>query len=353
MKFGIIMVPQVPEGHPEPYKKLIEQAEFAEELGYNSIWLTEHHFGMYGRPSMEAIAGYLGARLEKMRIGVAVVVLPLHHPLRVAEDWATLDHLTDGRVELGVGRGNQPAEFEGFQVSRDEARERFNESLTIIRKAWTEERFSYDGEFWTIPEVSVRPKPLQQPHPRIWCPAVSAYSVKMIVNHGVHGLVGPYLTPFDILKTDYFDPWYEATREAGRTDLLLGHNEFIYVGETEEQVRQDIEDKIMWYLRLAAKIWGSRDASKTPAQYANYVEVLDYFATVEFEEVYRDLSLLGTPDLVAEKVAWFEEQGVDELLSFMWFGGLEHEKAMRNMELFATEVMPRFDRTKAMAAATA
>ena len=113
------MVPQVPEGHPEPYPKILEQVEYAEELGYDSVWVTEHHFSPYGRPGMEGLAGYLGARTKRIRIGAGVVVLPLHHPVRVAEDWATIDHLLEGRLEFGIGRGSQPAEFAGFDVPLD------------------------------------------------------------------------------------------------------------------------------------------------------------------------------------------------------------------------------------------
>ncbi len=342
MRFGVIIVPQVPEGDPEPYNDLVEQVEHAEELGFDSVWFTEHHFSPYGRPGLEALTAFVGARVKKIRIGAAVVVLPLHHPIRVAEDWATIDHLLEGRLEFGVGRGSQPAEFAGFEVGLDAARERFRESLSVIRRAWTEDTFAHDGEFWKFPETRVLPKPYQKPHPRIWGTAVSDYSVRMMVEYEINGLIGPYLTPYDVLKEKYFDVWHEAVREADRTDLALGHNEFIYVGESEKQVKADAEEDVMWYVRLAAKIWGERDRSKVVAQYDNYTDFLEYFETVSFDEIYRDLSMLGTPDMVAEKVGWMRDQGVDELLAFMSFGGLSQEKALRNMELFATEVMPRF-----------
>ncbi|MGI9556461.1 MAG: LLM class flavin-dependent oxidoreductase [Solirubrobacterales bacterium] len=346
MRFGAIIVPQVPDGDPEPYRDVLEQALRAEELGFDSVWLTEHHFSPYGRPGVEPLAAYVGARTKRIRIGVAIVVLPLHHPLRVAEDWATIDHLLEGRLEFGVGRGSQPAEFASFEIGLDTARERFKESLSIIRRSWTEDSFAHEGEFWNFPETKVLPKPYQQPHPRIWGTAVSDYSVKMMVDYGVHGIIGPYLTPYELLKENYFDVWHQAVRDAGRTDLQLAHNEFIYVGETEEQVKADAEKDVMWYVKLAAKIWGERDRSKVVDQYSNYADFLDHFEQLSFDEIYQDLSMLGTPDRVSEKVAWFEEQGVDELMAFLSFGGLSQEKSMRNMEMFATEVMPRFKESK-------
>lgn len=343
MKFGVILVPQMRDGQPEPFEKLLEQAEYAEELGYDSVWLTEHHFGPYGRPAAPALAGYAIARTSRIRISTAVVVLPFHHPLRVAEDWATLDHLSKGRVDVGVGRGNQPHEFAGLDVPLSEAEQRFSESLEIIRKAWTEERFSYDGRFWKVRDVSVVPKPYTKPHPPLWQAAVSDYTVQKIIERGINGLIGPYLCPYELLKERYFDVWHRLLAQSGRSGLQMCHNEFVYVGESDQQVKADIRDYIMWYVRTAARIWGERDRGKVTEQFANYTDVLERFESLTFDEIYGDLGMFGTPDRVAEKVRWMrDEGGVDYLMNFMWFGGFEQEKALRNMELFAKEVMPRF-----------
>jgi alkanesulfonate monooxygenase SsuD/methylene tetrahydromethanopterin reductase-like flavin-dependent oxidoreductase (luciferase family) len=343
MEFGIILVPQVRAGQSEPFADLIEQIAYAEELGYDTVWLTEHHFSPYGRAAVPAIAGHAIARTSRIRISTAVVVLPFHHPVRVAEDWATLDHLSQGRVDVGIGRGNQPAEFKSFDVSMDEAEQRFSEALAILRLAWTRERFSYDGEFWQIPETSVVPRPYTDPHPPLWQAALSDYTVKKVIDRGINGLIGPYLCPYETLKTTYFDTWHRMLAESGRTDLLMAHNEFVYVGESDAQVKADIEDYVMWYVRTAAKIWGERDRSKVSDQYANYTDILEWLDVVPFDEVYNDLGMFGTPDAVAEKVRWMrDEAGVDQLINFMWFGGFEQDKALRNMELFAQEVMPRF-----------
>ena len=347
MEFSLILVPAVRDGQPEPFDNLIEQIELAEELGYDEIWLTEHHFSQYGRAAVPALAAQAIARTSRIRVGAAIVVLPFHHPVRVAEDWATLDHMSQGRVDVGIGRGNQPAEFEGFGVPMGQAEERFNEALEIIRLAWTEERFSYDGRFWQIPEIEVLPKPYIKPHPPLWQAALSDYTVQKVIDRGINGLIGPYLCPYETLKLNYFDAWHRLHGEAGRPDLRMAHNEFVYVGENDAEVKADIEDKIMWYIRTAAKIWGERDRSKVAAQYANYNDVLEWLEVVSFEEVYESLGMFGTPDAVAEKVRWMrDEGGVDQLMNFMWFGGLEQDKVARNMTLFAEEVMPRFKNQK-------
>jgi alkanesulfonate monooxygenase SsuD/methylene tetrahydromethanopterin reductase-like flavin-dependent oxidoreductase (luciferase family) len=343
MRFGLILVPAVKDGDPEPFDKLLEQIEWAEELGYDSVWLTEHHFSDYGRPAVPALAGAAIARTRLIRVSTAVVVLPFHDPIRVAEDWATLDHLSKGRVDFGIGRGNQPAEFAGFGIQMDESNERFEEALDIIRRAWTEKSFSHDGRFWKFPELEILPKPYTKPHPPIWQAALSDYTVRKIVERGINGLIGPYLCPSEKLKNDYFEPWHRIRAEAGRMDLDTCHNEFVYVGESDEQVKAEVAEDVMWYVRKAAKIWGERDRGKMAAQYSNYADIVEWLDQLTFEEVYEDLAILGTPDRVAEKVRWFRDEcGCDYLMNFMWFGGMSHEKAMRNMELFAREVMPQF-----------
>ena len=343
MEFSLILVPAVRAGEPEPFETLMEQVELAEELGYDAVWFTEHHFSQYGRAAVPVLAAQAIERTSRLRISTAVVVLPFHHPVRVAEDWATLDHLSGGRVDVGIGRGNQPAEFKGFDVPMDEAEQRFSEALDILRRAWTEESFSYDGKFWRFPEIEVLPKPYTKPHPPLWQAALSDYTVQKVIDRGINGLIGPYLCPYETLKTNYFDVWHRLCAQSGRTDLHMTHNEFVYVGESDAQVKADIENHVMWYIRTAAKIWGERDRSKVAQQYANYNDILEWLDVVPFEKVYDNLGMFGTPDAVAEKVRWMrDEGGVGQLMNFMGFGGLPQEKVLRNMRLFAEEVMPRF-----------
>jgi len=147
MRFGTYYFLQAPPSltHAEVFRRELEQMAWTEELGFDSIWLTEHHFIEYG---------------------LAAAILPFHDPVRLAEELAMVDVLSGGRLDVGVGRGNRPVEFEGYRVPQIENRERFDEALEILVRAWTRERFSYEGRHHTIPEVRVIPKPLQQPHPR-------------------------------------------------------------------------------------------------------------------------------------------------------------------------------------------
>src|SRR2546428_2817270 len=171
MRFGTYYFLQAPPAlaHPEVVRHEIEQMVWTEELGFDSVWLTEHHFIDYGLSVDPAtLACAVASRTERIRIGLAAAILPFHEPLRLAEQMALVDIISKGRLDMGVGRGNRPAEFKGYHVPQQENRERFDEAVDIMLKAWTEERFSHAGRFFTIEEARVIPKPWQRPHPPIY-----------------------------------------------------------------------------------------------------------------------------------------------------------------------------------------
>ena len=166
MRFGTYYFLQAPPavGHPDVIRHEIEQMMWTEELGFDSIWLTEHHFIDYGLSVSPAVLAAAAAmRTRRVRIGLAAAILPFHDPVRLAEELAMVDILSEGRLDVGVGRGNRPVEFEGYRVPQIENRERFDESLAIIVKAWTAERFSFEGRHFTIPEVRVSPTHRRSP----------------------------------------------------------------------------------------------------------------------------------------------------------------------------------------------
>src|SRR3954468_19226166 len=162
MKFGLFGGPRT-----EGYRAYIDAVVEAEALGYHSNFLVEHHFTGFGQVSASLnLLSYLAARTEKIRLGTAVVVLPWHNPVLVAEEAATLDLLSNGRLDFGVGKGYRPYEFSGFCIPQDEATARFDEAIDVIRRAWTSKgRFSYSGTRWHYDNIVVEPAPIQQPHP--------------------------------------------------------------------------------------------------------------------------------------------------------------------------------------------
>src|SRR5262249_48744787 len=171
----------------EIYARGVEMAQAAEELGFRSVWLAEHHFSTYGYLSRPVqLATYIAAKTSRLRVGTAVIVVPLHHPLVIAEEVATLDLLSGGRLDVGLGRGYQQYEFERFGLELESGRARWEESVDIVLKAWTGEPFSYDGKFYKIPETVVFPQPVQRPRPPIWITAQSPESVEAAVRPRFH-----------------------------------------------------------------------------------------------------------------------------------------------------------------------
>src|SRR5579872_6334110 len=291
MDFSMLWAINTLHGEPERINQTVEQARILEELGYDCVWFAEHHFQEYGRPCPDLIAANVAAKTERIAIGVGVFVLPWHHPIDVAERAAVLDHLSNGRFRFGIGRGMQPKEFEGYNVSLWESRARFDEAIEIILGLLHNETFSYQGKFWSFPEIELLPKPVQRPRPPIYQPAVSVSSIEKIVQLGFNGLIGPYLTPWQDLKEKYFDVWNAATGAHGRRDLRMAHNEFVFVGESDEEAYELAREAAVWYPRTAARLWAESDPSKSPPDYAWLAPVVQRFANLEFDDIYNDLSL--------------------------------------------------------------
>src|SRR3989454_11120088 len=198
MDFGTFLLMQSPSARTsqEIYSRGVEVAQAAEALGFRNVWLAEHHFSTYGYLSRPAqLATYIAAKTTRLRVGTAVIVVPLHHPLVIAEEIATLDLLSSGRLDVGLGRGYQPYEFERFGLELEGGRARWEESIDIILKAFSGQPFSYDGKLFKIPETTVFPQPLQQPRPPIWITAQSPESVEAAVRRGFNVLTGGFCLP--------------------------------------------------------------------------------------------------------------------------------------------------------------
>src|SRR5580704_3739729 len=203
MKFGLFGGARArggPAGDSEGYHDFIKYVVEAERLGFSSVFLVEHHFTGFGQVSASLnLLSYLAARTDKIRLGTAVVVLPWHNPVLVAEQAATLDLLSNGRLDFGVGKGYRPYEFSGFGVEQDEATERFDEAMAVIRLAWTSSgRFSYAGKWWHYDNIVVEPSPIQHPHPPFWLGAGSPESIRRAAREG-YNLLLDQIAPTDLL----------------------------------------------------------------------------------------------------------------------------------------------------------
>ncbi|HYB92006.1 MAG TPA: LLM class flavin-dependent oxidoreductase, partial [Candidatus Binataceae bacterium] len=179
LQFGMLHLLENPAGKTE--RQIVEEQmailQAAEDLGFDSVWPAEHHFSEYGYCVSSALMlAALAKTTKRIRLGTGIVVLPFHNPIRVAEEYALLDLMSGGRVDLGIGRGYQPHEFRGYGVPQEQSRGIFNESVEVILQAWTQERVNFKGVHFKFEDVQVRPKPLQKPHPPIWMAALSPES---------------------------------------------------------------------------------------------------------------------------------------------------------------------------------
>jgi alkanesulfonate monooxygenase SsuD/methylene tetrahydromethanopterin reductase-like flavin-dependent oxidoreductase (luciferase family) len=226
----------------------VEQMVLSEQLGFDSVWLTEHHYADYGISSAPSVLlATVAARTERVKLGMAVWVLPFHHPLRLAEETATLDILSRGRLVVGLGRGNRPQEFLGHGVNQDESRSRMEEGVEVLRKAWTEERVTFHGRHWSFDEIPVYPKPLTRPHPPLAFAVSSPQSLEWAGTNGFPILSSGLTTPLEALQRQR-ETYVAALHAAGHPELtisdLLGRwivSKHVYVAPTDEEARAEAE----------------------------------------------------------------------------------------------------------------
>ena len=204
MKFGILQFFSWPERRvtlPTVYQRALQRIEIMDQTGYDAVWLTEHHFSDYSVcPSIPVLGTYAAARTKRLHIGAGVTLAAFYHPLRLAEELALLDILSGGRVKWGAGRGFDPREFKAFGVPQEESYARFHEVVDIVLRAWTNERLTYKGKFFSFEDIEVLPKPLQQPHPPVWMAAGSppAFAWAAAAGHSI--LMGPHATHSELGK---------------------------------------------------------------------------------------------------------------------------------------------------------
>jgi alkanesulfonate monooxygenase SsuD/methylene tetrahydromethanopterin reductase-like flavin-dependent oxidoreductase (luciferase family) len=328
----------------------VEQMVLSERLGFDSVWLTEHHYADYGISSApNVLLATVAARTERVKLGMAVWVLPFHHPLRLAEETATLDILSRGRLLVGLGRGNRPQEFVGHGVDQGESRSRMQEGLEVLRRAWTEERVTFEGRHWHFDEIPVYPKPLTKPHPPLAFAVSSPESIQWAGINGLAIMSSGLTTPLDSLQRQR-ETYLTALQSAGHADAtvadLLGRwivSKHVYVAPTDAEARADAEGPERWYLDAFARSirpTGLRGISEAVRQQAH--ASADRVDALRWEDLIEDRLLIGSPETIRERVAVLRSIGVGELICWFSFGGLPPDKVRRSMQLFADEVMSAF-----------
>ncbi len=332
MKFGLFGSAQAQRGGPDldsgqGFRQYIEYNVEAEALGYNSAFVVEHHFTGFGQVSASlTLLTWLAARTKTLRLGTAVMVLPWHNPVLLAEQAATIDLLSGGRLEFGVGKGYRHNEFASFCIPMEEADERFEEGLALVIKSWTtHERFSHHGKYWHFENIIVEPPTQQKPHPPIWMAAGSPDSIRKVARRGSKLLLDQLASTqlaierFNIYKTEVeacgrkFDPMDVALSRA----FFVAHN--------AEEKAKAIEARLANQTRLA-KLAQTPDGNSKSSM-LSFDQTLDAAA---------ESAMFGTPDEIAAKLSTLRAAGVEHVLLTGPTGSRE------NLRAFARDVMPAF-----------
>lgn len=338
MDFGIFLLLQSPtaKSHQEIFSRGTDLAKTADKLGFESVWCAEHHFSTYGylsRPLM--FASHLATQTEKIRVGSAVVVLPLHHPLIVAEEIATADLLSNGRLDIGLGRGYQVYEFERLGIKLEESRERFEEAVDILLLAFKGEPFSFNGKHFKFGETSIFPTPVQKPRPPIWVVGQSEESIVATAKRGFNLVSGGFGVSLERLKEfrkSFDDLLVDAEQ---KENIRVSTQRAVYVTKDESELPEIIE-QARWNMRVTLSLrQGLERVEKGHAQ------AIPFDNEPSDEELIDRYFVMGTPATCIEKLSEIRDvMGLDHFNANFWFGDLEHKQVLRSMELFAKEVMP-------------
>ena len=339
MKFGLFGSAQARRAGPDTdssqgFRDFIDNNVDAEALGYYSTFLVEHHFTGFGQVSASLnLLTWLGARTRHLRLGTAVLVLPWHNPVLLAEQAATLDLLSGGRLDFGVGKGYRWNEFAGFCVPMEEADDRFEEVLDVVTKAFVSETpFSHRGKYWRFDEIVVEPPAAQKPHPPFWMGAGSANSVRQVAERGYNMLLGQHSLAEEILEqVAQFRHEVEA-RGRRFNPLEVAVARAVHFAKNAADKEAAIERRYQGHMRVNAL---ARRPGETRERY-----ILDDEKQARYESA--ESALFGTPDEIMRKLERLRAGGIEYVI--INFGG-----SRENIRRFAREIMPAFSDEPALA----
>ena len=387
MQFGLLFECQRPYEGTEIdwnalYKETLAQCELADQVGFDNVWFVEHHFltGFSGSPAQDAMFGALSRVTKNIRIGYGVCILPYHHPVRVAERVALVDQLTDGRVEFGTGRSNAYEQM-GLGVDPRNTRSLWEESITMLPQIWQSDEFEWEGEHWQVPKRRVLPKPVQQPHPRMYLACTQQDSFRLAAEKGL-GVLSSASYATSVLAEQvkiYRDALKNVNPVGAFATEFWGNNVHAYCGKDNDEARE--------LAALSMKTFFGPDKPYIAGRIGAYEELLEAWGGVpdhlqadfgrwlrQSDEAHRQQAeqsgisldagpgaaraaiaqldantladrgviIAGDPDSCATAVQMYEDIGVDQVMMIMQTETIPHEKVMSSIELFGKEVIPRF-----------
>ena len=326
----------------QAFQNGFQMAEEAERLGAESVWLAEYHFipfSVLSSPVMVATA--IAGRTERIRIGLGVLLLPLGNPIRIAEEIATLDHICQGRLDFGVGRGTFPEHHDAFLSPYPESRGRFEEYLEIILKAWTTEQFSFEGEHYQCYDLAVRPKPYQKPHPPLRIGVTSAETFPIIGRMGYPLFVNPSrVFALDDLA-EHVKAYRKAWQDAGHPgEGSIGIRLPVYVADTQDKAYEEPRESMTTQMTgLSQRVAASADRVGTTG---NWQAESDQIARMDYDDWLRDKVVVGTPESVLDRLLQLTENLQLSHIVFEHNSGrrIPHDLQMNSVRLLMDKVVP-------------
>ena len=330
----------------EVYQNELKLADLAEPLGFDSIWGVEHHFTDYTMcPDVLQFLSYMAGRTERVQLGSMVVVLPWHDPMRIAEQFSVLDHLSGGRAIIGVGRGLGRVEFEGFRLDMSESRTRFAESAKMLVDALEDGVAEFDGELIKQPKVDIRPKPYKSFHGRTYAAAVSPESSLALAQLGLGILIIPQ-KPWSEVENElkaYRGIFQEVNGTPAPPPIVVG---FTFCHEDEDRAKEMASEYVGNYWDSIMDHYEFRSdhlkETKGYEYYGKFTEKIEQYGTQDVKDFFLDLQVWGTPDQCYDKIMSTRGRvGSDSFLAAFSFGAMPYDEVEKSMRLFAKEVLPR------------
>jgi alkanesulfonate monooxygenase SsuD/methylene tetrahydromethanopterin reductase-like flavin-dependent oxidoreductase (luciferase family) len=350
MRFGIYAEIQTPpeKSHAEMIWEIFQQIEHADRAGFDVYSVIDHHFFQKFSISANPLALFTAAaqRTRRIRFRTALHTLPLENPLRLAGQIAEADILTHGRLECGLGRGHAWL-YGPANVPLEESRPRYDEAIEILIRAWTQDKFSFEGQFYKVRDVSVVPRPVQKPHPRLFTGGTSDITYQMAGERG-WGIFVPPLLPWSVLEGP-LNIYKKACAASGHLPDIV-YIRPVYLDDDEAQIRKEVEQALHNFLAFNASPVYSLHSEEKKAElrakgYGFYASgALESLTQLTYEQIVeQEIGFIGTPAKVVRQIKALQEKGgIGELAIVSNFGGLEHWKSIKTQHLFATRVMPAF-----------
>ena len=329
MKIGFYLTGSATSSH----MGLIDQVKYADDLGFDSIWLRERHFhpdhqGRNFFSSPFVAASYIAAKTKHIRIGIGAKLLPLDHPIHIAEGGATVDIISNGRLDFGIARiGENELYQNAFGIQAEDIRSRFEESFEVIIKAWTENKFSHEGLNYKFPEVYVYPKPVQKPHPPVYLVGISSETLRFGAKRGLPLLIAGAQTVAIVKRTQ--EKYCEMLSEMGykNEDVVNPVNRFIYVAESNERAKDETEKAIMGFIHRDDSV--IRDFLDLPKE------------QITFDLLSKEVCIFGDPEYCLRRIDDMKDYiDLRHLILTFNYHTIDHDRCMQSMKRFARYVMP-------------